>query len=52
MDKRISNQGSNEFGAWANYTDGSSIAYIVSMNVTIITNEFGEEIRVEGRQGI
>lgn len=49
---RISNAGANKEGAWAYYTDGSSIKFIAAINKTIVSDMFGDETILEGRQGI
>lgn len=49
---RISKAGSNKEGAWAYYTDGSAIKFIAAINKTIVTDIFGEQTILEGRQGI
>lgn len=52
MNKIISNAGSNEFGTWIVYTDGSSIKYNAILDVTITADAYGEEVIFSGRQGI
>ena len=51
--KIISNAGSNEAGAWVYYSDGSSIKYVVSLDVTIEDDGFlGNPIIHTGRKFI
>lgn len=51
--KIISNAGSNEFGTWVYYTDGSSYKYVVSLDVTIEDNGFlGNPVIHTGRKFI
>jgi hypothetical protein len=38
--KIISNAGSNEAGAWVYYSDGSSIKYVASLNITIVDDGY------------
>lgn len=42
----------NEAGAGVVYTDGSSIKWIASLNITITTDSMLNETRVDGRVGI
>jgi hypothetical protein len=46
------NGGANEAGAWAEYSNGLEIRYIVSMKKTYITREDGSKEVHEGRVGI
>jgi len=51
--KIISNAGSNEAGAWIYYTDGSSIKYVASLDVTVEDDGFlGNPIIHTGRKFI
>tara|TARA_R110000803_G_scaffold41960_5_gene90073 strand:+ start:1026 stop:1184 length:159 start_codon:yes stop_codon:yes gene_type:complete len=52
MNKQISKTGSNEAGTYAEYTDGSSVKFIVSLNKTFTEDKIGNVIVVDGRQGI
>lgn len=52
MEKNISNAGSNEYGAWIEYTDGCAIKWVESLNRTYFTDYSGNVTWVYGRQGI
>lgn len=52
MNKQISVAYANEAGAGVVYTDGSSIKYVASLNITIITDSNLDETIVDGRRGL
>lgn len=55
MNKILVGAGANEAGAWKHYSDGSRIEWIVSLNQTIITDNWENDYAVTkltGRQGI
>lgn len=52
MEKTISQSYANNYGAGIRYTDGTSIQWVASLDITIIIDKDGNEIRLPGRQQI
>jgi|TARA_R110000796_G_scaffold39383_4_gene98271 hypothetical protein len=50
MNKQISKSAANEFGAYAYYTDGSSVKFTASTNKTIVEDKAGNKTVLVGRQ--